>query len=82
MPMPGASAGLSLASCFQEPCWTTWWGRRPWPTTFSTPSTGTGSLGECGVGGWAGRPDSSWTDIKENSSIHVCLGKLCAFCAV
>nr|XP_036867237.1 mitochondrial ribosome-associated GTPase 1 isoform X3 [Manis javanica] len=39
--------GLKLAlcaACFQEPCWITWWGRRRWQTTFSTPSTGISSL--------------------------------------
>lgn len=31
------------AARFQGLCWTTWWERRAWPTTFSTPSTGSGS---------------------------------------
>lgn len=46
---------LSLAACFQEPCWTTWLGRRLWPTIFSTPSTGTSSSGECQGQGRAGQ---------------------------
>ena len=60
---PAETEGVrSPLACFQGLCWTTWLGRRPWLTTFSTPSTGTSCLGECGEG-----PPSSPNVVQEGA---------------
>ncbi|XP_019499638.1 PREDICTED: mitochondrial ribosome-associated GTPase 1 isoform X2 [Hipposideros armiger] len=62
---PGAETVPSpSAARFQGLCWTTWWERRAWLTTFSTPSTGSGSLGEFGCG-W--RPLNEEQDVTDDS---------------